>query len=197
MLPDFPRIKAKALRSLTLVMRQQAKDDPLLQIPRSEIHFEGNRFAQRDASGHLRASEYTAIDAKSVVNRADIINKGIFAFLEQNKKAAEDMKNQAAKMVIDTLGKITQQSGNIVDNGGKPFTFDSYIRALENVQIDFDDDGKPHQLSFVTHPDMAPKIKEVMEQALALPENRKRVDDLYARKRKEWNDRESNRKLVD
>ncbi len=196
MLPDFPRIKAKALRVLTLIMRQQAQADPLLQIPRTEIHFEGNRFSNRDASGHLRESAYTSIGAKSTTSRVEIINKGVFAFLESNKQVAEEMKNQAAKMVVETLSKITTKSGNVVDNSGKPFTFDSYLRALESIQIDFDDDGKPNELSFVTHPDMAPRIKEVMEQAMASPENRKRLEDLYERKRKEWNDRESNRKLV-
>ena len=82
-------------------------------------------------------SSYTPIEAKTTVQRADIIKKGIAAFLEPNKQAAEEMKNQAAKMVIETLGKMTKETGNIVDNGGKPFTFDSYLQALEAIRNRF------------------------------------------------------------
>jgi len=178
-------------------MRQQAQADPLLQIPKKEIHFEGNRMSNRDASGHLHETAYTRIEAKATVKHADIIEKGVFAFLEPNKHAADEMRDQAAKMAIDTLSMMTQSVGNVVDNGNKPFTFDTYLQALDTVQMDFDDAGVPQGLTWVTHPDAAPKIQAVVEEALKSPENQKRLKDLHARKKKEWDDRESHRKLVD
>jgi len=46
-------------------------------------------------------------------------------------------------------------------------------------------------------PNLGAKLKEKLPEWEANSEYKKRFEDLIERKRKEWNDRESNRKLVD
>jgi hypothetical protein len=173
MLPDFPRVKSKLGKALTRLIRKAAQNDPLLQIPRTTIHFEGDKFSNRDLHGRLHEAAYTPIEASVTVKREDIITLGIMAYVRSSLQAAETMKEQASKMMIETMTKAVQEIGNVVDNGGRPFDFEALLRALEKVQIDFDDEGKANMPSVVLHPDQMEKMRN--DKQWTNPDNQKRI----------------------
>lgn len=197
MLPDFPRIKKKFMDGVTSYMRNSANQDPMFSQIRSEMHFEGNRMATSPQDGGLDESGYQELSGGIEVKREDIIAKGTMAFIEPIENAAEEIKKQKAEMLFSKMKEITEKTGNVVDGKGKPFSFELCLEALEKIQIDFNEDGTPSPMTLVVSPQLMVKIKEKMPEWEQNPEYRKRHDELMARKRKEWDDRESNRKLVD
>ena len=197
MLPDFPRIKKKFMDIVNSYMRNLVNQDPIFSQIRSEMHFEGNRMTSAPEDGGLDESGYKELTGDIDVKREDIIAKGTMAFIEPIKNAAEEIKKQKAEMLLSKMKEITEKTGNVADGKGKLFSFELFLEALEKVQIDFNEDGTPSPMTLVVSPKLMVKIKEKIPEWEQNLEYRKRHDELMARKRKEWDDRESNRKLVD
>jgi hypothetical protein len=84
-----------------------------------------------------------------------------------------------------------------VNGKGQPFTFELFLETLEKISIDFDDQGNPYLPTVVVSPELGAKLKSKLPEWEANPDYDKRFKELIERKRKEWNDRESHRKLVD
>ena len=82
---------------------------------------------------------------------------------------------------------------------GQPFSADLYFKMLETVQIDFDDYGRPDVsgVRLVMHPDQAQKVQPLMAEWQNDEAFQCRYREIMLKKRDEWRDRESNRKLVD
>ncbi len=100
-------------------------------------------------------------------------------------------------MLFRKHSEATARVGNQVDAGGAPFSADFYFQLW--LQVDFDELGRPDTAStrMVMHPDMAERVIPVMQQWESDETFQRRYRDLMLRKRDEWRDRESNRKLVD
>jgi len=197
MLPDFPKIKEKLKEAINRYLQNLVRQEPFLSQIRVEHHFEGNRMSSGTEDGELDQSEYKEISGEFSIKKEDIIAKGPMAFIENVYNTAEEIKKQKAKLVFEKLKEVTDKTGNVVNGKGQPFTFDLFIEMLEKIWIDFDDQGKPLLPTVVVSPELGAKLKEKLPEWESNPEYKERFEDLIERKRKEWNDRESNRKLVD
>ena len=62
--------------------------------------------------------------------------------------------------------------------------------------IDFDEKGNPILPTIVLHPDMMKRIEGKLAEWESDPELQARRKNILAKKKEEWRDRESNRKLV-
>jgi hypothetical protein len=89
------------------------------------------------------------------------------------------------------------KTGNVISGKGKPFTFDHFLEALEKMLIDFDEDGNPFMPSILISPEDWERIKSDFPKWDTDPENKKKIQSIINKKRDEWYDRESHRKLVD
>jgi hypothetical protein len=103
------------------------------------------------------------------------------------------------EMLLRKAGEATERVGNKVDAGGQPFSAELYFQMLETVQIDFDELGRPDISGrrMVMHPDQAERVRALMEQWEKDESFQQRYRDIMLKKREDWRDRESNRKLVD
>lgn len=197
MLPDFPKIKRGLSRALTEYLRELVRQEPLLSQIRRKRYFEGDKTSTKSWEGEIDQSGYKEISGQYSIRREDVITKGPLIYVESMQGIAEEIKKQQAKMVFNKIDEVVRKTGNITDAKGQPFTFDLFIETLEKICIDFDDQGKPHLPTVVVSPDMGAKLKEMLPKWQADPECKRRFDLLLEKKREEWNDRESNRKLVD
>lgn len=75
--------------------------------------------------------------------------------------AISDMgESFAAQLVPILLGQISDicdAAGNVV-NGAGDSIWESYLRALESIEISFDPSGEPHLPTLVVHPDTADRF---------------------------------------
>ncbi len=197
MLPDFPKIKERFVEATNRYLQNLIRQEPLLSQIREERHFEGNKMSSKTENGELDQSSYKEISGKFSIKREDIIDKGPMAFVENIQNIAEEIKKQKAKLMFDKLNEITDKTGNVVNGKGQPFTPDLFMEMLNKIWVDFDDQGNPYLPTIVVSPEMGAKLKEKLPEWEANPEYKKKFEELIKRKRKEWNDRESHRKLVD
>ena len=199
MLPDFPALKQRLLRLAWFEHRRQVEADGLIGAISAVPYFEGRRFATGDVEGYVEQSvpEVTAIPYE--IERSAIIDGGLSALSESLKRASELQIQAMHEMLFRKHGEATARVGNQVDAGGQPFSADLYFKMLETVQIDFDDYGRPDisSVRLVMHPDQAQKVQPLMAEWQNDEAFQRRYREIMLKKRDEWRDRESNRKLVD
>ena len=70
------------------------------------------------------------------------------------------------------------------------------LQALEAILIDFDEDA-PQLPTLVCHPDAAGRFKEVVEMAMTTEPYKTQYQEIITKKKREFNEREACRKLVD
>jgi hypothetical protein len=193
MLPDFPKVKRKYIEAIDRYPRVLIQQDPLFLGIREEHHFEGNRMLYGTMDGDINQGDYKVAKSESVIKREDIISKGVEAYLEQIRNAAEEMKRQKAETMFSKIREVTDRTGNVVNAKGRPLDFELYLEVLKKMWIDFDEDGKAILPTLVVSPEQGDKLQTLMPEWL----NNPKFKETMEMKRKEWNDRESNRKLVD
>ena len=199
MLPDFPELKKRLILLAQFICSQQVKADELIGPIRSMPYFEGNRLVTGDVEGHLQESTTDEMEIPCEIDRSEIIEKGIDALVEILKKATEIQLQAMRKMLLEKTNSGAARVGNQIDAAGEPFSMDLYFKLLETVQIDFDSDGRPDisGTRLVMHPTQAERVQSLMTQWQTDESFQCRYRETMLRKREEWRDRESNRKLVD
>ena len=193
MLPDFPRIKRKVDESLTKYLQNLVRANPLLSKIKEQPFFEGNRLSSGVRSGE---SVFEQISVQAPVKRKDIIEKGLKVYFKSIPLMAEEVIKQKTKLLFAKIDQSTHETGNIVDLKGKPLTPDRFLELLGKMSIDFDDTGSPHIPTLVVSPEIGIQLKQKFAEWEKNPVHRQKFQELIESKRKEWNDRESNRKLV-
>lgn len=197
MLPDFPAIKKAISEAVNAYLRIAAKQDPLFSDIREEVHFEGNRMSSYTVDGELDESNYQEFKSGYEIKDDEIIEKGVVAFLEHFDRTSEEIKKQKSQLLFKKIDESTEKIGNQIDLKGEEVTFDHFLAMIQKIWIDFDEEGKPHMPRLVMHPDVGAKLAAKFKEWETNPENKKRFDELMAKKKAEWDDKESNRKLVD
>lgn len=197
MLPDFPRIKERHAEAINQYLRKLTRQDPLFSGIREERQFEGNRMAIKTEDGEVDQTPYKEVSSSYSIKKEDVIAKGPKAFIENIHEMVEEVKKQKAQLFFEKMEEITKKTGNIVDGKGQPFTHEMFIETLKKIWIEFDEQGKPMLPTIVVSPELGLKIKEKIPKWEANPEYKKQFEEVIEAKRKEWNDRESHRKLVD
>jgi len=109
--------------------------------------------------------------------------------------AAEEMARQTFTTFLQSLDKTATDVGNVVRFEGRP-TLDDLLRLYGTVDIDFDEEGRPILPTILCGKEMYDHIQDLMPQITTNADIRRRFDELLARKREEWRDREASRRLV-
>ena len=197
MLPDFPKIKKKHGEAINKYLKDLIHQDPLFLGIRVEHHFEGSRMSYKTVEGEPNETEYQAASSEFQIKKEDVIAKGAMAYVENLRDAAEEMKRQKAGYLFEKMKEVTDKTGNVVNGKGQPFSFELFVEMIKKIWIDFDEDGKPIMPTMVVSPELGEKLRVILPEWEKKPEYKKIIDDIIEKKRKEWNDRESHRKLVD
>jgi len=178
-------------------VKEQMQRSSIMAEIKTVPHFEGDRMSTKHDEGDVDKSNYSLLSAELRVKTDDIIKLGFNAFIESLNKAAEELKSQQSDMVFEKLSEVTTTTGNIVDAEGQPISHELLLKTLETIQLDFDENGKPIMPTMVVSPQQYETIKGKIVEWENDPECQKQFEQIINRKREEWHDRESNRKLVD
>ena len=199
MLPDFRELKDKLERSLTLRLRAQVRGrDPVLAMIKIVKQHEGRRHVYSTAEGRERSTNYQPTAAEITINQHETVNWGMADILKHVDGLADQLIGKILPNMFATLREVTNETGNIVDAGGKPFSFELFLESIEKVQIEFNDvTGDPELPTMLVDPTLFERIRGILPEWERNEEYKARYRALIARKRSDWDARESNRKLVD
>lgn len=105
--------------------------------------------------------------------------------------AARQEADAVAAALFASIDRITDMTGNRLDAGGQPLSWDTITDALEMMEISFDENGKM-DVTMVLHPDDVAKLEAAGPPS---PEQEQRHMEVLARKREEWMARKRDRRL--
>jgi hypothetical protein len=95
--------------------------------------------------------------------------------------------SQSKKYLFETVGKITDATGNVTDAKGKN-VWDAQIEAMRRQEMRFDKEGN-HGYKFYAHPDTAAKV------GAPTTEQIKELDEVIKAKREEYYAKKRTRRL--
>ncbi|WJI09502.1 hypothetical protein FGU46_05045 [Methanobacterium sp. CWC-01] len=201
MLPDFPSIKNKLENSIFLTVSDKVHDGTFLSQIRKKTRFEGKSHSFIDSAGDYVEHEYEKVDSRFSIKDEEVLDKGIVFFVEKCLKAVQEISDKITKQFFKEIDIAVTKTGNKLDGKGKLIT-ELYLDGLEKIQVEFDENGNPYLPTFFMHPktiiDQDKRLSEYLKRNPShLDEFNERLDEIIVEKRKEWDDRESNRKLVD
>lgn len=199
MLPDFVRVKdRRARRFASAVRREMEKLTPLLNHVRTVQQHEGRRLQYQMVDGTWDTVAYeNKISSALRIELDRIAQLGPAGYRAKAQEVAQELAPQAMRHFFGMVERFCSEAGTTVDAAGKPFDPMMLLDALEKVELDFDDQGRPELPTLVANPKDAPALARKMAEAERSPEFRRRWNEVMTRKLVEWRDREADRKLVD
>jgi len=193
MLPDFPPVRSFLDRLLNeWLERRIAGRLGVFNLARRVVVHEGDRMRLRRFDGSIDEKGMEEIRSSISVVKEKLAEEGLAAVLSALEKTAEDVAAQQSKLFIKRLEEAVQEAGQVVDAEGQPPTFDLVLDMLDKMLIDFDEQGRPEWPSVVC----GAKVYEKAKNWEITDEQERRLSELTERKRLEWRDGESDRKLV-
>ncbi|GAA4391748.1 hypothetical protein GCM10023153_10100 [Ornithinibacter aureus] len=162
---------------------QRALHPLLAQIPRTELADRGPApLAAGEVPPKEASSLYRPVTVRHewTVSIQDVVDFQIDQFLADLYGLADDTGTQMVRGLFDLLSDVTDETGNVIDAGGRDF-FDVLIEAMETIEMSFDEDGKP-DLTVVLHPEQAAKLRDREPTA----EQEARMNAVLERRREEW-----------
>lgn len=195
MLPDFPIQKARLLNLWTEYLRRREREylGYLASAP-SYTHHEGNRWRIEGEGGYSNESSYQLIEAEFSLQVKEIPYLTPDEIQKKLDEVAQEMAKQRHRGIIESIQAVATKVGNV---GQRQLGKDAYLEALDKILLSFDDEGNPSSPVLLISPELHEAIKDDMETWNQDPEFLERYAKIIQRKREEWRDRESRRKLVD
>jgi hypothetical protein len=172
--------------------------DPVLAKVRSYRQHEGDRFTIIREDGSSTTSSQREIRSENMeFQLTDIQSRGEIAIFETISKAHQQIAIAGRRLVSE---RLDEEPINRVDAGGRRFSPELYLETLESMEMSFDEHGNWNEPDFWQerpNPALLKTVEEVRKRFNEEPELKSKLDMLLNRKRKAFNDREANRKLVD
>lgn len=156
---------------------------------------DGAKFIYPDGSEDF--TEYKEVVSERIITDEELMDMKLEDVLGMAQNLGNDIGDKKAKGIFQSVGEATKKTGNTVDSKGEKFSIELFFETLSKIDIDFDEEGNPQMPTMYIHPSMADRVREVMANDTNTPEHDKLYNELIAKKKEEWNARESRRKLVD
>ena len=198
MIPDFPDEKQKIMIFWTKYLA--AKQKQLLgfmgELP-SHMNHEGDRWSLSRPDGTGDESQYKEAKGIFMVEATEVPGLTPEKIREKLDEVAEEMARQAFQGILAEIIKTTNSVGNTVNANGEPMSQDLYLQMLEKMDLSFDKSGKWMPPTMIISPEMLEKNMKKKNLWENDPTFLAKQEEIVARKREEWHDRENCRKLVD
>lgn len=199
MLPDYPELKNRIRELYVELMKVHRKQFfPLQGMVKQSIIQEGtNPEYQTEFKGVI---ENEVMNIMKYESKATFQKKELFKmslgqvldkFLEAAHEIGENVELSSIKEISDSLDRKGQTT-----TVSKDITPDDIIRAIESVSISFDEHGKANLPTIMGSPETIDKFQESFI-LLDQEPYRSRLNEVIEIKKRDWNDREASRKLVD
>ncbi|MGH7982554.1 MAG: hypothetical protein ACREFF_05340 [Candidatus Udaeobacter sp.] len=198
MLPHFPNAykEMRELFNAQMFDAMHTAAPMLLQIP-VRPQREGRESSFQDEGGKVRVIDFQRQTAAVEIKTENARGMTLEEFVSAARKPGTELGTKIALDIYSTIGAATEEVGNVINARGGPFTFDLLLACIEKVQLDFLPDGRPRfpelHLGAAAYTDVQRQLPEWNRD----PECRKRFEEVLRRKREEFLERETRRRLAD
>lgn len=193
MLPDF--LKFKALIEPIIVANRP--DDPLLsQISKVTIHEGDLRTIWRE-DGTFETAMYMDFSYDVNVDLLELTEEGDTLLDETLSKLHSSSQGEKKQQFFRVVEESTKEAGTVKDAGGRPLTAELLLETWETLWFTFDKRGVWKKPQATLHPIQVERYRRELARLENEDDLRQRLMELVERKRRDWNARQANRKLVD
>lgn len=189
MLPEFPKAKKRTSEIWMAAMMAGMRSDPLL----AGIAFRVQKEARRVM---VDGSEMNYVPAS--VTHTLKTNIGCGQTVAEFYDCAEAIGKQMGEQQAKHMFKVMEQPSAAFQpfNFGPDATIDDILGIWDKLIVRFKD-GKPQWPQIFSDPSSLERLHELIEQSLEDPASRAKWQALVEKKRKEYDEREACRRLVD
>jgi hypothetical protein len=195
-LPDYPALKQEICNMLLLIVQQgrDAQMGPFDQSPRTLLH-EGDTSTYATVDGQVRRLEPKAFRVESTVTLTDLPRLTHEDVVRLAYSYGTQFGEQVGRSFMADLDATLEAAGRTANMDGRPLDGQMLLELFEDLEIDFDDSGKPRLPTFLSgNPAHGETIRRLMtEDQIFIAQ----FASLLERKKEQWVERESHRKLVD
>ena len=136
-MPDFPATKSEIKKVVTERLRGGVyRETALLSRLRKFQAHEGDSFSIHRADGTVEKSRYRETAVEMTIDKKDLATLSPGALVEKIDKMAMQMAEKTSTAMFEKLHEVTTEAGRVHDAGGKPFSPDTLLEALEMMDID-------------------------------------------------------------
>jgi hypothetical protein len=196
MLPDFPKLKERLLIEHSAAFKRQTDSQmPIMSKVKSIPNHEGHCFSIERTDDVIERQEFVAMRIPIVISRQMSFPDTVDQIGQRMRDLSSNVAQQMESLFQTRFEETMKEVGNAVDMQGAPFTLEAFFDMMDRVDIDFDTFGMPEWPEI--HP---PAMREVLRQQIGRLSTesklRERADSILKKKREDWRDRESRRRLV-
>ena len=190
-LPEYAEAEARFVyRAIDELAKQ--KDAVYSQIPKVPRPYVGTT---QVAVGGDAVVEFPPFSSEATLSipAQDIIDGRADSLIQSLEQASDELLRTVMSRFYEYLSRLTHATGNVVDTKGKSL-FAAFYEMLEKVELAFNDDGSvAGNYQLIVSPDVYERLAR--EEKTWTAEQRRALDALMNRKRKEFNDRRRRRRL--
>lgn len=196
MLETLPKLEEHLLSALTQFIEAVArKQSPVAgEIQRLRIA-EGRNSVTERPDGTVDNVPFRKFSTESSLKRETLLYSPLDEIFLTFVPAGESLARDQERMLYETIEKVTEETGNVVDGRGQPLSYDFILASLEQIQIDFDESGNPKMPTLVVNPKVAERLRE-LDQSPEKAAFEKSLKELMSKKWVMWREREADRILV-
>jgi hypothetical protein len=193
-LPLYPQLKRDLEDFLVELARHSARQElgPFQESPR-HIQHEGSTHTYNTVDGSEDEAEYQDFQVEHLLSSAEIANLDFGDALRLVVQKGRELGAAEAKYHFRKLDEIVTKVGNVTSG---PLTLETFFETLEKIFMTFDRQGNPNLPTIVVPPNTELTMRRLNEE-LETEESQARFAALIERKRGQWNEEQSRRKLVD
>lgn len=197
MLPDYLSLKTSLMENLTGTMRAGVDADGVLAMVHHFTAHEGDGFVTEREDGTADEGKYRRFQHAIEISPHDIELRGVSAVKDVLREMQDALARSQHDALFDELKKATESVGTALDAGGKPFTAELWLDAMERMEFSFDPDGKWKPPTIVIAPGQRERVAQELARLDTDASLAARMESVIQQKRQEWRDREARRRLVD
>lgn len=197
MLPDFSRARKRFRDAYQrrLLNSKFVASDPFSESPRFVLQ-EGDRFVLQREDGSESKISFREISARIVFKKNELAKLTQAEVIKRVDEAAIEMARQEMKHSVETITQTLENTKQTVDARGEVFSPKHVFELFEKVWIEFED-GKPRMPTMMGPPQLQKRYLEVLDEIKSTPELMKRLNEILEKKKRDWDDRETDRRLVE
>ncbi|MCC6789066.1 MAG: hypothetical protein IT547_14625 [Hyphomonadaceae bacterium] len=196
MLPTFPEIERISRQAAVDTIRAMiAKKSPIIGQIKAHIQHEGAGGAINRADGSVGDFAPRQIAAQTTLATSmSIYDFTTDELLKLLDGIAEQFARGQSEMLFDEMSKVTEETGNVVNAGGKPFDFEIFLEGINKMHHTFDANGQWHAPTVVVSPSAMAAMEKMTPEEKAAAEAR--LSAVLEEKKREFLDREASRILA-
>jgi hypothetical protein len=198
MLPDFPAEKKRLSKYWLDYCRLRYEEycGPLAHAQHFAAH-EGGTWRLERVDGSTQESDYKDVSAHLSLLVDEVPDLTPDRIKEKMDALAKEMAQKVTRRFLDTLNAELEKMGRVVNAAGQPITPDLFLKMLDSIEMTFDERGDLIPPSILIPPAVWKANEAQFKTWGGDAEFRERHRQIIERKRMDWRDRESRRKLVD